>query len=73
VQHRGGPSGFLKVLDKRTLAFADFLGNVTADDRVALILMDYPNCTPLKILVHLAVRDLPYAPAQAEALALPGY
>ena len=46
VQHRGGPPGFLKVLDEKTLGFADFrgnlqyisLGNVTADDRVALII-----------------------------------
>src|ERR1700682_5796064 len=51
VQHRGGPPGFLKVLDEKTLGFADFrgnlqyisLGNIAADDRVALILVDYPN------------------------------
>src|ERR1700743_2256618 len=48
VQHRGGPPGFLKVLDDTTLAFADFrgnrqyisVGNIAVDDRVALILMD---------------------------------
>ena len=47
VQHRGGPPGFLKVLDDKTLAFPDFrgnlqyisLGNVAADDRVALMPM----------------------------------
>ena len=58
VQHRGGPVGFLRVLDERTLGFADFrgnrqyisLGNVASDDRVALILMDYPNRRRLKIL-----------------------
>ena len=51
VQHRGGPRGFLRVLDDRTLAFADYrgnrqyisLGNLGADDRVSLILMDYAN------------------------------
>ena len=51
VQHRGGPPGFLKVLDEKTLGFADFrgnlqyisVGNVAANDRAALILMDYPN------------------------------
>ena len=50
-QHRGGPAGFLNVLDDTTLAFADFrgnrqyisFGNVTANDRVALFLMDYPH------------------------------
>jgi len=81
VQHRGGPPGFLKVLDATTLAFADFrgnrqyisLGNVTADDRVALILMDYPNRTRLKVLAHLEVRDLGAEPELAARLALPGY
>jgi uncharacterized protein len=66
VQHRGGPTGFLKVLDETTLGFADFrgnrqyisLGNISADDRVALILMDYPNRTRLKILAHMEAREL---------------
>ena len=57
VQHRGGPKGFLKVLDERTLGYADFRGNVqylsvgnlNANDRVSLILMDYPNRRRLKI------------------------
>lgn len=57
VQHRGGPKGFLKVLDERTLGFADFrgniqylsVGNLNANDRISLILMDYPNRRRLKI------------------------
>jgi predicted pyridoxine 5'-phosphate oxidase superfamily flavin-nucleotide-binding protein len=81
VQHRGGPAGFLKVLDDKTLGFADFsgnrqyisLGNVTADDRVALILVDYPNRARLKILAHLEARDLAADPELAARLALPGY
>jgi uncharacterized protein len=81
VQHRGGPPGFLKVLDEKTLGFADFrgnlqyisLGNVTADDRVALILVDYPNRARLKILAHMEVRDLTAEPDLAARLALPGY
>jgi predicted pyridoxine 5'-phosphate oxidase superfamily flavin-nucleotide-binding protein len=81
VQHRGGPAGFLKVLDGRTLGFADFrgnrqyisLGNVAADDRVALILMDYPNRARLKILAHMEARDLNAEPGLAARLALPGY
>lgn len=60
VQHRGGPKGFLRVLDERTLAFADFAGNkqyITAgnletNDRVALFLMDYPQQARLKIIGH---------------------
>ena len=57
VQFRGGPVGFLKVLTPRTLAYADFrgnrqyisAGNLTGDDRVSMILMDYPNRRRLKI------------------------
>ena len=57
VQHRGGPAGFLHVLDERTLAFADFagnkqylsLGNLTENDRVCLFLMDWANQRRLKI------------------------
>jgi predicted pyridoxine 5'-phosphate oxidase superfamily flavin-nucleotide-binding protein len=65
VQFRGGPAGFLKVLDERTIGYADFrgnvqylsVGNISANDRVALILMDYPNRRRLKVwararLVH---------------------
>jgi len=81
VQHRGGPRGFLKLLDEKTLAFADFrgnrqyisLGNIAANDRVALILVDYPNRVRLKILAHMEARDLTTAPELAERLALPGY
>jgi len=81
VQHRGGPPGFLKVLDETTLAFADFrgnrqyitLGNTLADDRVSLILVDYPNQARLKILAHMQARDLTDDPALAERLVLPGY
>jgi predicted pyridoxine 5'-phosphate oxidase superfamily flavin-nucleotide-binding protein len=81
VQHRGGPRGFLKLLDEKTLAFADFrgnrqyisLGNIAANDRVALILVDYPNRARLKILAHMEARDLTTAPELAERLALPGY
>ena len=58
VQHRGGPKGFLKVIDDRTLAFADYrgnkqyvtTGNLLSDDRVAMILVDYPRQARLKIL-----------------------
>src|SRR3990167_1191216 len=57
VQHRGGPPGFIRVLDSRTIGFADFRGNVQyisvgnllGDDRIALFLMDYANRRRLKI------------------------
>jgi len=81
VQHRGGPPGFLKVLDEKTLGFADLrgnrqyisLGNIAKNDRVALILVDYPNRARLKILAHMEARDLRAEPALASRLALPGY
>jgi predicted pyridoxine 5'-phosphate oxidase superfamily flavin-nucleotide-binding protein len=57
VQHRGGPPGFLTMIDDRTLAFLDYrgnrqyisTGNVTANNRVCLILVDYRNRARLKI------------------------
>lgn len=65
VQHRGGPTGFLKVLGPKKLAFADFrgntqlisTGNVTVNDRCSLILMDYPHRRRLKILGHMRVEN----------------
>jgi uncharacterized protein len=63
VQHRGGRKGFLKVIDENTLAFADFrgnkqyisTGNLMTDNRVALILMDYPRQLRLKILGRVEI------------------
>ncbi|MDX2030224.1 MAG: pyridoxamine 5'-phosphate oxidase family protein [Blastocatellia bacterium] len=61
VQYRGGPKGFLKALDAKTLAFADFrgnmqyvsAGNLTRNDKAALILMDYANRRRLKIYARV--------------------
>ena len=57
IQHRGGPRGFLKVLDDHTLAFADFsgnaqyisIGNLMENDKAFLFLMDYPNRKRIKV------------------------
>mgnify|MGYP001557789525 CR=1 FL=1 len=65
VQHRGGPSGFLRVMNGTTLVFADYkgnrqllsTGNVSVNDRVALFLMDYKNRERLKILGHARIED----------------
>jgi uncharacterized protein len=65
VQHRGGPPGFLKVLDNRTLAFADFsgnkqyitVGNLTENNRVLLFLIEYERGRRLKIWGRGAVVD----------------
>ena len=63
VQHRGGPKGFLKVIDDTTLAFADFrgnkqyisTGNSLTDNRIALIVVDYPRQLRLKLLGRVEV------------------
>lgn len=70
VQFRGGPKGFLKVLDARTLAYADFrgnlqyisVGNLQQSDKAALILMDYANRQRLKIYAHIEVLEAKDAP-----------
>ena len=61
VQHRGGKAGFLKVVDQRTLAFADYrgnrqyisAGNFAANDRTCLFLMDYVRRARLKIYAYV--------------------
>ena len=81
VQYRGGPAGFLKVIDETTLAFADFrgnrqyisVGNLDANDRVALILVDYPRRARLKILAHAERLTLDEDPALLARLIDPGY
>ena len=62
VQHRGGPKGFLKVLDASTLGFADYkgnrqyvsAGNFSNNDRVAMIFVDYPNKRRLKLMGRIS-------------------
>ena len=81
VQHRGGPRGFLKVVDDRTLAFADYrgnrqyisVGNVAADDRACLFLMDYAHRARLKIYAHVEVVPLDVDCALTELVTVPGY
>ena len=81
VQHRGGPPGFIQLIDETTLAFPDFrgnrqyisLGNVAAENRVALILMDYPRRRRLKLYGRIEARDLAADPDLAAKLALPEY
>jgi predicted pyridoxine 5'-phosphate oxidase superfamily flavin-nucleotide-binding protein len=79
VQYRGGPAGFLRVLDENTLGFADFrgnrqyvtVGNAAANDRVSLLLMDYAHQRRLKIFGRLHIADAD--PALTASLAMPGY
>ena len=79
VQHRGGKSGFLHVINPTTLAFADYkgnrqmlsTGNVGVNDRVCLFLMDYPQRTRLKILGHARIKDARQHPELVAKFAAP--
>jgi uncharacterized protein len=63
IQHRGGPKGFLRVLDDRTLGLADYrgnrqyitTGNLAENDRAFLFLMDYANRRRVKIWARARV------------------
>lgn len=74
VQHRGGPAGFLKVIDEQTLAFADYrgnrqyisTGNFKASDRACMILVDYPRRARLKIYAHVETLALDADPLLTE-------
>jgi predicted pyridoxine 5'-phosphate oxidase superfamily flavin-nucleotide-binding protein len=79
LQHRGGKSGFLRVVSPTQLAFADYpgnrqmlsAGNLAANHRVCLFLMDYPQRTRLKILGHARVVDAREHPALVAQVAGP--
>ncbi len=81
LQFRGGPPGFLKVLDERTLAYADFCGNqqyistgnLRKNDRVALFFMDYPNRRRLKLIARTEVFNATARPDLLEQVRDPSY
>ncbi|MGX1099380.1 pyridoxamine 5'-phosphate oxidase family protein [Amorphus sp. MBR-141] len=81
VQYRGGPAGFLRAVDDATLGYADFrgnrqyltTGNVLADDRVSLFMMDYAHRRRLKVFGRMRIVDAADDPDLAERLAVPGY
>jgi uncharacterized protein len=81
IQHRGGPPGFLKLIDNRTLAFADYrgnrqyisTGNLAADDRVCLFLMDYARRARLKVYAHVETIPLGTDLDLTQRVTVPGY
>jgi predicted pyridoxine 5'-phosphate oxidase superfamily flavin-nucleotide-binding protein len=81
IQHRGGPKGFLKVIDPQTLAFLDFsgnkqyisVGNVKTNNKVSLILVDYPRKARLKIYAKSEVLSLEENRDLEEKLKLEAY
>jgi predicted pyridoxine 5'-phosphate oxidase superfamily flavin-nucleotide-binding protein len=76
LQHRGGPVGFLKIIDATTLRFADYTGNrqyistgnVIDNEKTCLFLMDYPKQQRLKIWAHANVQFAEDVPELAEQL-----
>ncbi len=81
VQFRGGPPGFLRVLDDRTLGYADLrgnrqyltVGNVAANDRISIFFMDYANRLRLKMFGRIRVTHAKDDPALAARLAVSDY
>jgi predicted pyridoxine 5'-phosphate oxidase superfamily flavin-nucleotide-binding protein len=79
IQHRGGPKGFIKVLDDKTLGFADYagnrqyitLGNLAENDRAYLFLLDFARRRRIKVWGRARVVE--NDPALLERLADPSY
>ena len=80
IQHRGGPAGFVRILDDKTIGFSDFagnrqyvsVGNLQNNDRVSMFFMDYPNQTRLKLLGHVRLIGADDSKL-LEQLQVPGY
>ena len=76
VQHRGGPPGFIRAIDSRTLAFVDLTGNrqyvsagnASGNPRSALLFMDYAAQARLKVLATLRYEPLEARPDLVKAL-----
>jgi len=81
IQFRGGPKGFLKVLDDETLGFIDFggnkqyisVGNLATSNKVALFLLDQAAKMRLKIYAEARVLEMDGNDELLDKLSLPGY
>ncbi|MES9853123.1 MAG: pyridoxamine 5'-phosphate oxidase family protein [Candidatus Thiodiazotropha sp. L084R] len=81
VQFRGGEQGFLKAINETTLGYADFrgngqyisTGNIEANQKACLILMDYPNRQRLKIWAESSIIEADDDPELRKALEVPDY
>ncbi len=81
IQHRGGPKGFLKLLDSKRVGFIDFVGNkqyvsvgnITTNPNVSLIMIDYPSKTRLKIFAKAEVVELKDNPELYDLLNVEDY
>ncbi|QHS60422.1 pyridoxamine 5'-phosphate oxidase family protein [Chitinophaga agri] len=81
IQHRGGPKGFIKVLNTKQLGFIDYkgnaqyitVGNIATHNNVALIMVDYPTRTRLKLYARARIVELGDDEALLAKLDLEGY
>lgn len=81
IQHRGGPKGFLKVLDSKRLGFIDFtgnkqyisVGNMATNNKVSLIMIDYPAKARLKFFAKAEIVELKDNPELYDMLDLKNY
>lgn len=81
IQHRGGPAGFIKVIDHKTLAFVDFtgnkqyisVGNIETNPKVALIMISYPHKARLKMYATAKIVPLDEDPGLLKAIDPAGY
>jgi predicted pyridoxine 5'-phosphate oxidase superfamily flavin-nucleotide-binding protein len=81
IQHRGGPKGFLKVLDENRLGFIDFkgnmqyisVGNIATNNKVSLFMVDYPNKRRLKLYAKAEIVELKDNPELFQNLDLEDY
>ena len=81
IQHRGGPKGFLKVLDSKRVGFIDFsgnkqyvsVGNIATNAKVSLIMIDYPRKARLKIYATAEIVELEENPELYDSLDLEDY
>jgi predicted pyridoxine 5'-phosphate oxidase superfamily flavin-nucleotide-binding protein len=81
VQHRGGPRGFLKIINSSTCGFADYsgnrqyisVGNIQFNEKACLFLIDYPTQQRLKIWATAKISEINEAPELFEKLSIPDY
>ncbi len=81
IKYRGGPKGFVKVLDAKRIGFIDFsgnkqyisVGNIATHPNVSLIMVDYPTRSRLKILAKVEIINIKEAPDLYNTLDLDGY
>lgn len=81
IQHRGGPNGFVKVLDNKTIAFVDFsgnkqyisAGNIQTEPKVALIMVSYPHKARLELYAKARIVELADEPELFAITDVTGY